>query len=360
MVTRTQLSMRGSSADGGPAPRQRRSPGPSFFEQVCRRASDAPRSPEIARRGSDIDRDSARSPEIARRGPRSRSSAYLQSRARAKCAVCRASGPPARQFGRAHCAWANAQRPWSCVVRLSCAGVRAAYVLTTVSQTQSSAASPTYSRSSKRCMPFERTNRCCRGSPSATPLLYTLHRMTVSIRQSPVLYVLLRSLLPLGRRRLCRPEVRAHLAGWRISGRTGSSILVHARLWGRHPSPRKVPQPYAAQTRRTTAAAPKANGASMPGELVGGAATTGGAGTGAAVGEGCGLGLPTAPSDPSPRASPCAVGPTSDVQREPSAIRRSYREMVPDHAPANMTAAAPVGECDASRKRMVSESMSPR
>ena len=67
---------------------------PSFFEQVCRRASDAPRSPEIARRGPEIARDSARSPEIARRGPRSRSSAYLQSRARAKCAVCRASGPP--------------------------------------------------------------------------------------------------------------------------------------------------------------------------------------------------------------------------------------------------------------------------
>merc|ERR1712086_1029752 len=45
-------------------------PGPSFFEQVCRRASDAPRSPEIARRGPEIARDSARSPEIARRGPR--------------------------------------------------------------------------------------------------------------------------------------------------------------------------------------------------------------------------------------------------------------------------------------------------
>mmetsp|Transcript_5052 Transcript_5052/g.14059 ORF Transcript_5052/g.14059 Transcript_5052/m.14059 type:complete len:202 (+) Transcript_5052:3-608(+) len=182
--------------------------------------------------------------------------------------------------------------------------------------------------------------------------------MTVSIRQSPVLYVLLRSLLPLGRR-LCRPEVRAHLAGWRLSGRTGSSILVHARLWGRHPSPRKVPQPYAAQTRRTTAAAPKANGASMPGELVGGAATTGGAGTGAAVGEGCGLGLPTAPSDPSPRASPCAVGPTSDVQREPSAMRRSYREMVPDHAPANMTAAAPDGDWCLSRMDTDSTPMSP-
>ena len=41
------------------------------FLRVCRRASDAPRSPEIARRGPEIARDSARSPEIARRGPRS-------------------------------------------------------------------------------------------------------------------------------------------------------------------------------------------------------------------------------------------------------------------------------------------------
>ena len=40
-----------------------------LFEQVCRRASDAPRSPEIARRGPEIARDSVRSPEIARRGP---------------------------------------------------------------------------------------------------------------------------------------------------------------------------------------------------------------------------------------------------------------------------------------------------
>ena len=55
-----------------------------LFEQVCRRASDAPRSPEIARRGPEIARDSARSPEIARRGPRLRISTSNSSRKKSR------------------------------------------------------------------------------------------------------------------------------------------------------------------------------------------------------------------------------------------------------------------------------------